>query len=92
MAIKRPKLMSKFAKERDLECHVRTHSILGSTFVEIRDYIPSTKTYSRGFTVEAIHLPRLIEELQTVQDHLGNRTSSSSQIEGQQVLPGFANV
>lgn len=46
--MKRPKLVAKIPKEPDLEAHVRTTTVAGVEYIEVRDYIPSTKTYSRG--------------------------------------------
>lgn len=74
--MRQPKLMVKFAKERDLECHVRKLTIFDTEFVEVRDFIPSTKTYARGFLIEAQHLDRLIEALQTTREHVGIPTGS----------------
>lgn len=73
--IKNPKLMGKFPKERDLECHVRIQHIFGTDFVEVRDFVPSTKTYSRGFMVDMKLLPRLNEELGKIeQERFGRST------------------
>lgn len=64
---KAPKLMARIPKERDLECHVRTQTVFGTEFIEIRDFIPSTKTYSRGFMMDMRLLSRLNEELAKIE-------------------------
>lgn len=38
-------------KAADLECHMRVVEIEGVRVVEMRDYIPSLKTYGRGYWV-----------------------------------------
>jgi hypothetical protein len=82
---KRPKVMAKIKKESDLEAHVRTQWVLGHEFVEVRDYVPSTKTYSRGFVIEKHRLGDLIESLQETQERLGGGTSQR-EIPGQLAL------
>lgn len=82
-APKEPKVHAKIGKERDLEAHVRTQWVLNTEFVEIRDYIPSTKTYSRGFVIERHKLPDLIESLADLQDRLGGARTSAAEIPGQ---------
>jgi hypothetical protein len=65
MALKKPKLIGKIKKENDLETHIRALWVGGVEFVELRDYIPSTKTYSRGVVFER----RLIGDLLDVLAH-----------------------
>jgi hypothetical protein len=36
-------------KGPDLECHLRVVEVEGVKVVELRDYIPSLKTYGRGY-------------------------------------------
>jgi site-specific recombinase XerC len=74
-ALKAPKLMARIPKERDLEAHVRIQHIFGDDFVEVRDFIPSTKTYSRGFLIDMKLLPRLNEELQRIEQERFGKTS-----------------
>lgn len=61
--MKKPRLLSKIPKGNDLETHVRALFVGGIEFVELRDYIPSTKTYSRGVVFERHLVPRVIEAL-----------------------------
>ena len=39
------------SKGPDLECHLRVVNIEGTKVVEFRDYIPSLKTYGRGYWI-----------------------------------------
>jgi hypothetical protein len=80
---RKPKVMSKLRKEADLEAHVRTQWAGGHEFVEIRDYIPSTKTYGRGFVIERNKLGDLIVQLQATEESLGGRQTSDAEIPGQ---------
>lgn len=38
-------------KAADLECHIRVVEVEGVKVVEFRDFIPSLKTYGRGYWV-----------------------------------------
>lgn len=80
-----PKIRARIKKERDLETHVRTMFVAGTEFVELRDYVPSTKTYSRGVAFERHQLGNVIEALQATEDVLGPRTSTT-EIPGQLAL------
>lgn len=71
MALTKPKIWSRIHKERDLDLLIRTRKVLGTEFVELRDYIPSTKTDSRGILIDKHLLPQVIESLQDLQAHLG---------------------
>lgn len=85
MALSKPKIWTRIHKERDLDLLVRTQSVLGTEFVELRDFIPSTKTESRGVLIEKRLLPQVIEALQDLQQHFG--TSGRAGV-GQGVLDG----
>ena len=61
--MKKPKTLTKISKGPDLETHVRRCWIGGKEFVELRDYIPSTKTYSRGVVFERHLTDQMIEGL-----------------------------
>lgn len=38
-------------KGPDLECHLRVIKVEGTEVIEFRDYIPSLKTYGRGYWI-----------------------------------------
>ena len=38
-------------KAADLECHLRVVDVEGVKVVELRDYIPSLKSYGRGYWI-----------------------------------------
>jgi len=38
-------------KASDLECHLRVVDVEGVRVVEFRDYVPSLKTYGRGYWI-----------------------------------------
>lgn len=80
-----PKIRARIKKERDLETHVRTQFVAGTEFVELRDYVPSTKTYSRGVAFESHQLGDVIEALQATQDVISVKTSAA-EIPGQLAL------
>lgn len=61
--IRKPKLKAKIRKEADLEAHVRTQWVMNGDFVEIRDFVPSTGEYGRGFTIERHLLAELVAAL-----------------------------
>lgn len=67
----KPKIWNRIHKERDLDLLVRTQSILGSEFVELRDHIPSTKVDSRGIVFEKRLLPQVIEALVDLNKSIG---------------------
>lgn len=78
---KQPKVQARIKKAKDLEAHVTTQFVAGVEFVEIRDYVPSTKTYGRGATFERRHLPEFVEALSDLDSKL-----SPAQIPGQMAL------
>lgn len=82
--MKQSKLMAKIPKERDLELHIRKTSILDVEFVDIRDFYPSTGEYGRGILIERHTLPRLIEELETVNRCLGGSSAGPSAVSAEQ--------
>jgi hypothetical protein len=51
---KRPastRVVQNVEKSTDLECHLRVVEVEGVKVVELRDYIPSLKSYGRGYWV-----------------------------------------
>lgn len=77
-----PKVRARIKKERDLETHIRTQFVAGTEFVELRDYVPSTKTYSRGVSFESHLLRDVIDALDATNEVLGTGTSAT-EIPGQ---------
>ena len=51
MATKDGKVFTKAEKAIDLEVHVRYRKVEDEEFVDIRDFVPSTKTYGRGILI-----------------------------------------
>lgn len=45
------KVFAKVQKADDLEVHVRYRKVEGEEFADIRDFVPSTKTYGRGILI-----------------------------------------
>ena len=82
---KQPKVQAKIRKARDLEAHITTQFVAGVEFVEIRDYVPSTRTYGRGATFEKRLLPQIAEALSDLNERM-SPSSPAAQIEGQQSL------
>lgn len=84
LKMKKPKVHAKIRKAKDLETHITTRFVAGHEFVEIRDYVPSTGVYSRGWTGEMRLLPQVLEALQDL--HQRTAANPSNQVEGQLAL------
>lgn len=65
---KRPdKILAKVKKSDDLEIHVKTYEAgpLGG-LVQLREFIPSAKTYGRGIVFDRSLAPEIIKALEDV--------------------------
>ena len=71
------KLWMKIPKERDLELHVRVGWILGTEFVALADFVPSTGRYEQQILVERRQFRPLLAELRRLYFYLGGRASPS---------------
>lgn len=77
------KLIGRIPQGADLELHVKETKIEGMTFVNIRDFVPSTKEYGQGSLIRVSDLPRLMEHLQQLNDYHHYR---GGPVKGQQPL------
>lgn len=80
------KLIGRIPQGADLELHVKETKIEGHTFLNLRDYVPSTKEYGKGTLLRLNDLPRLLEFLNERADYHFGR---GGPIAGQQTLPGM---
>jgi hypothetical protein len=58
-------------KAFDLQLSVRTLRVEGTEYVDIRDFVPSTKEHGRGVLFERRLLGEVIEVLSRLDEHLG---------------------
>lgn len=79
-------LLDRIAKAPDLEAHIRIRRAAGHDFLEIRDYVPSTETYGRGFMFEADLLGRVIDSLVAVDARIQAGEIHAGEIPGQLAL------
>lgn len=49
--VNKAQVLEKVPKGTDIETHVRVVTLGDVTYVELRDYIPSTKEYGRGYWI-----------------------------------------
>lgn len=68
------KLWAKLAKERDLELHVRAGWLAGTEYVQLADYVPSTKEYEVVMFIETRLLRDVLRHLVNVNRFLGHRS------------------
>ena len=61
------KVLQKVPVAPDLEVHVSVLVAAGATMVDLRQYVPSLKEYSRGITVPKTALPALVEAAKEVE-------------------------
>lgn len=61
------KLICSFPKAADLTTRVKITRVDGREFLNIRDYVPSTKTYGKGVLIPMERLQDLREALEGVQ-------------------------
>lgn len=80
----RDKLYAKYRKGPDLELHIKVTWIDGLEFVNLRNYVPSTKEYGKGVLFPSHMLPWIVEELGELQRLIG--TSGARPGVGQQNL------
>lgn len=81
------KLIGRIIQGADLELHVKETKIDGVTFVNIRDFVPSTKEYGQGALINIRHLPMVLEHLAERNEYHNGRTGRPTP--GQQSLPGI---
>ena len=79
------KLISRIQQGADLELHVKETKIDGLTFINIRDFVPSTKEYGQGTLINVRHLPYVLESLLERNEYHNGR---GGPVAGQQSLPG----
>lgn len=80
------KVLGRIQQGPDLELHVKETKIDGLTFINIRDFVPSTKEYGQGTLINIRHLPYVLEHLVERNDYHNGR---SGPVKGQQSLPGI---
>jgi hypothetical protein len=78
------KLIGRISQGIDLELHVKETKIDGLTFINIRDYVPSTQEYGQGALIRLQDLGRLMEHLGERYDYHFGR---GGPVAGQQKLP-----
>lgn len=61
------KVLRKVTVAPDLEVHVSVLVAAGATLVDLRQYVPSLKEYSRGVTVPKEAVSALVEAAQEVE-------------------------
>lgn len=79
----REKVLSRINLAPDLQLHVRKVNTDGLELVDIRQYVPSLKQYTRGVNIEARHLGDLIAQLSDAHKHVGVGNGSRAPGEGQ---------
>jgi hypothetical protein len=74
------KLWAKFAKESDLELHLRRATLLGTELLLVQDFVPSESRYQPGLIVERRHLHQLLSELVGLERFLAGRSSRQGRL------------
>lgn len=80
------KTIETIPKADDLKLAVRTMAIEGVEYIDIRDYVPSTKTFGKGVVFRRHVLPDLVKALSTLDEYLGGSSSSTKVHPDQQKL------
>jgi hypothetical protein len=80
------KLIGRIVQGADLELHIKETKIDGVTFINIRDFVPSTKDYGQGALINIRHLPYLLEHLAERNEYHHGR---GGPMVGQQSFPGM---
>ncbi|HET7110262.1 MAG TPA: hypothetical protein VFI41_05285 [Gemmatimonadales bacterium] len=79
------KMIGRVRQGADLELHIKETKVDGLKFINIRDYVPSTKEYGQGTLIRLEHLPSILEFLnERAEYHFGR----GGPVKGQQSLPG----
>lgn len=65
------KIIETIPKAEDLKLAVRTVKIEGVEYIDIRDYVPSTKTFGKGVLFRRHVLPDLVIALGKLDEYLG---------------------
>lgn len=86
------KTLVQIKKSRDVTLHVRQVSAGGETFLDLRDVYNDTGDVGRGVIFQVGLLDQVIEALEDAKRLVGNARSTAGEIEGQQTLPGMADV
>lgn len=79
------KVIGRVLQGADLELHVKETKINGVTFINIRDYVPSTQEYGQGALINVRHLPHVMEFLTERNEYHNGR---GGPVAGQQSFPG----
>lgn len=85
-AAEKDKLIGRIQQGADLQLHIKETTIEGLKFINIRDFVPSTKEYGQGALIRLEHLPQVLEHLnERASYHFGR----GGPVAGQQGLPGI---
>jgi hypothetical protein len=71
MTTLKDKLFAYCTKAPDLDLVIKITKIDGKEFINIRDYVPSTKKFGHGVMFDKALLPEVIEYLNQLNDSIG---------------------
>lgn len=71
------KVHAHIPKAFDLQLIVRTLRVEGTEYVDIRDFVPSTKEHGKGVIFERRLLGEVVEALGRLDEHLGGTRGRS---------------